>query len=575
MFQRFNTSRCLVKKLSLNQLPRINFSSFVRTHFHSLSLGRMASTGNCSVDEQLKLITRNLQEVIGKDRLRAILSEKHLCLYWGTATTGKPHVAYFVPMIKIADFLKAGCEVKVLLADLHAYLDNLKAPWELLEHRVKYYEEIIKAMLESINVPLDKLKFVRGTEFQLSRDYVLDVFKLSTVVTEHDAKKAGSEVVKQVQHPLLSGLLYPGLQALDEEYLKVDAQFGGVDQRKIFTLAEKYLPAMGYKKRIHLMNPMVPGLTGSKMSSSDEDSKIDLLDGASAVKKKLSKAFCEEGNIEDNGILAFAKFVIFSVLELRHQTGFVIERTEENGGNLTFKDYASLELAFAQKELHPLDLKNAASSFINDLLDPIRKKFETPELQKITNLAYPETKKPKGGNNGPTAKEVNPSRLDLKVGKILSAKKHPDADSLYMEEIDVGEEKPRTVVSGLADYVPLEELEGRLVVVICNLKPVKMRGILSQAMLLAASITGSEGKRQVTPLCPPADCKPGDRVVIKGYEHEIAGAPDEQLNPKKKIFETLQTDLLTNEDGVAEYKGCPMVTSAGQITAPLKNAQIS
>ncbi|XP_074626793.1 tyrosine--tRNA ligase, cytoplasmic-like isoform X1 [Acropora palmata] len=575
MLQRFNRSGCLVKKLSLNQLARINFSSFVRTHFHSLSLGRMASTGNCSVDEQLKLITRNLQEVIGKDRLRAILSEKHLCLYWGTATTGKPHVAYFVPMIKIADFLKAGCEVKVLLADLHAYLDNLKAPWELLEHRVKYYEEIIKAMLESINVPLDKLKFVRGTEFQLSRDYVLDVFKMSTVVTEHDAKKAGSEVVKQVQHPLLSGLLYPGLQALDEEYLKVDAQFGGVDQRKIFTLAEKYLPVMGYKKRIHLMNPMVPGLTGSKMSSSDEDSKIDLLDGASAVKKKLSKAFCEEGNIEDNGILAFAKFVIFSVLELRHQTGFVIERTEENGGNLTFKDYASLELAFAQKELHPLDLKNAASSFINDLLDPIRKKFETPELQKITNLAYPETKKPKGGSNGPTAKEVDPSRLDLKVGKILSAKKHPDADSLYLEEIDVGEDKPRTVVSGLADYVPLEELEGRLVVVMCNLKPVKMRGILSQAMLLAASITGSEGKRQVSPLCPPADCKPGDRVVIKGYEHEIAGAPDEQLNPKKKIFETLQTDLLTNEDGVAEYKGFPMVTSAGQITAPLKNAQIS
>jgi len=575
MLQRFNRSGCLVKKLSLNQLARINFSSFVRTHFHFLSLGRMASTGNCSVDEQLKLITRNLQEVIGKDRLRAILSEKHLCLYWGTATTGKPHVAYFVPMIKIADFLKAGCEVKVLLADLHAYLDNLKAPWELLEHRVKYYEEIIKAMLESINVPLDKLKFVRGTEFQLSRDYVLDVFKMSTVVTEHDAKKAGSEVVKQVQHPLLSGLLYPGLQALDEEYLKVDAQFGGVDQRKIFTLAEKYLPVMGYKKRIHLMNPMVPGLTGSKMSSSDEDSKIDLLDGASAVKKKLSKAFCEEGNIEDNGILAFAKFVIFSVLELRHQTGFVIERTEENGGNLTFKDYASLELAFAQKELHPLDLKNAASSFINDLLDPIRKKFETPELQKITNLAYPETKKPKGGSNGPTAKEVDPSRLDLKVGKILSAKKHPDADSLYLEEIDVGEDKPRTVVSGLADYVPLEELEGRLVVVMCNLKPVKMRGILSQAMLLAASITGSEGKRQVSPLCPPADCKPGDRVVIKGYEHEIAGAPDEQLNPKKKIFETLQTDLLTNEDGVAEYKGFPMVTSAGQITAPLKNAQIS
>merc|ERR1712002_317244 len=117
---------------------------------------------------------------------------------------------------------------------------------------------------------------------------------------------AGAEVVKQVSHPLLSGLLYPGLQALDEQYLGCDAQFGGVDQRKIFTYAEKYLPNLGYAKRAHLMNPMVPGLTGAKMSSSEEDSKIDLLDSASSVKKKLKKAFCEPGNITDNGVLPSA-----------------------------------------------------------------------------------------------------------------------------------------------------------------------------------------------------------------------------------------------------------------------------
>lgn len=88
------------------------------------------------------------------------------------------------------------------------------------------------------------------------REYTLDVYKLTASVTEHDAKKAGAEVVKQSADPLLSGLLYPGLQALDEQYLGVDAQFGGVDQRKIFTFAEKYLPKLGYDKRIHLMNPM-------------------------------------------------------------------------------------------------------------------------------------------------------------------------------------------------------------------------------------------------------------------------------------------------------------------------------
>ncbi len=72
----------------------------------------------------------------------------------------------------------------------------------------------------------------------------------------------------QVDDPLLSGLLYPLLQALDEHYLKVDGQFGGVDQRKIFILAEEQLPKLGkaFFKRFHLMNHMVPGLTGAKMS---------------------------------------------------------------------------------------------------------------------------------------------------------------------------------------------------------------------------------------------------------------------------------------------------------------------
>lgn len=82
------------------------------------------------------------------------------------------------------------------------------------------------------------------------------MFRLMSLVTEHDAKKAGAEVVKQVENPLLSGLVYPCLQALDEEYLKVDAQLGGIDQRKIFTFAEKILPYLGYEKRSHLMNAM-------------------------------------------------------------------------------------------------------------------------------------------------------------------------------------------------------------------------------------------------------------------------------------------------------------------------------
>ncbi|KAG2218868.1 hypothetical protein INT45_003935, partial [Circinella minor] len=346
---------------------------------------------NLTPDQKYDLITRNLQEVIGGDEIKKILAERDLKLYWGTAPTGRPHIGYFVPMTKIADFLAAGVEVKVLLADLHAFLDNMKAPLELVHHRVKYYEAIIKAVLTSIGVPIDKLKFVIGSEFELSKEYTMDSFKLAACITEHDAKKAGAEVVKQVASPLLSGLLYPGMQALDEEYLGVDCQFGGVDQRKIFVLAEKYLPQIGYKKRSHLMNPMVPGLAGSKMSASDPDSKIDFLDDAKTVQKKVKKAFCEEGNITENGLLSFIKSVYFPIksLNTQEETKFVCPRPEKWGGDIIYKDYATLESDFAEKKLHPGDFKGGVIQALNELLDPIRKVFEDPEVMKLNTLAYP------------------------------------------------------------------------------------------------------------------------------------------------------------------------------------------
>lgn len=64
--------------------------------------------------EKKNLIIRNLQEVLGEDKLDVLLKERDLKIYWGTATTGRPHIAYFVPISKIADFLKAGCEACIL-----------------------------------------------------------------------------------------------------------------------------------------------------------------------------------------------------------------------------------------------------------------------------------------------------------------------------------------------------------------------------------------------------------------------------------------------------------------------------
>ncbi|KAI8346196.1 tyrosyl-tRNA synthetase [Blakeslea trispora] len=356
---------------------------------------------NLTPEQKYDLITRNLQEVLGGDEMKKILAERDLKMYWGTAPTGKPHIGYFVPMTKIADFLSAGVEMSILLADIHAFLDNMKAPLELVQHRVKYYEAMIKTVLTSLGVPIEKLRFVVGSSYELSKEYTMDNFRLCAMVTEHDAKRAGAEVVKQVASPLLSGLMYPGMQALDEEYLGCDAQFGGVDQRKIFILAEKYMPLLGYKKRSHLMNPMVPGLTGSKMSASDPDSKIDFLDSPKDVQKKIKKAFCEEGNIEENGILSFIKSVYFPLKSLNGKPVFTCIRPEQYGGNMVYDNYEALEKDFADKKVHPGDLKAGVIAAINELLDPVRKAFEDPELQKLVELAYP-TPKP--------AEKVNPKK---------------------------------------------------------------------------------------------------------------------------------------------------------------------
>ncbi|XP_040185613.1 aminoacyl tRNA synthase complex-interacting multifunctional protein 1 isoform X2 [Rana temporaria] len=146
------------------------------------------------------------------------------------------------------------------------------------------------------------------------------------------------------------------------------------------------------------------------------------------------------------------------------------------------------------------------------------------------------------------ARPVDVSRLDLRVGCIISAKKHPDADSLYVEEVDVGEAAPRTVVSGLVKHIPLEEMQNRMAVLLCNLKPAKMRGTLSQAMVMCAS-----SPEKVEILEPPSGAVPGDRITFEGFP----GEPDKELNPKKKTWEQIQPDLLTNDGCVATYKGVP------------------
>jgi len=330
--------------------------------------------------EKLELIKRNLLEILGEEELDKAIKKNSFSLYWGTMTTGSVSFAYFFPMLKIADFLRAGAKVKILLADLHAALDGV--PWDLLEKRYRYYERAITLILKTIGVDSKNLEFVKGSDIQLDKNYFRDILKLSTLSSVSKATHSASEAVKTAQGDVkLSGLIYPLMQALDEEYLKVDAQFAGLDQRKIQVYAREFLPKIGYKARVELMIPMIKGLVGKQMSSSVESSKIDLLDDEKKVLKKVNSAEFNEGN-SDNGIMDILKYLIF-VMKGDKGEEFVVERPEKYGGNLTYSNFESLEKDVLAKKVHPLDVKNSLAREINKLLSLFRKDKKIHELYRV------------------------------------------------------------------------------------------------------------------------------------------------------------------------------------------------
>ncbi|KAF2829269.1 nucleic acid-binding protein [Ophiobolus disseminans] len=168
-------------------------------------------------------------------------------------------------------------------------------------------------------------------------------------------------------------------------------------------------------------------------------------------------------------------------------------------------------------------------------------------------------KQPKPQKAAPVEKPLSPALIDLRVGHILKAETHPNADSLFVSTIACGDapgtdntseyegQVVRTVCSGLNGLIPLAEMQNRKIVAVCNLKPVTMRGVKSCAMVLAASPRIAEGedahKGPVELVNPPEGAKAGERIYFEGWE----GEPEAVLNPKKKIWETIQPGFTTTD----------------------------
>jgi tyrosyl-tRNA synthetase len=338
-----------------------------------------------SVEERFNLIKRNTEEIVTEQELKDLLKKKkEPVMYIGTAITGRPHVAYFLWILKLADFLKAGFKVKVLLADIHGVLDN--TPWNVVDKRYDYYAKILPLMVSAIGGNTKHLEFVKGSEFELKPEYMYDVLQISSLASIHDLKKAASDVVKFGDNPKLSGLIYPIMQAVDEQYLGVDVQYGGIDQRKIFMFAREYLPKIGYNRRVEVMTPMLQSLIGKnvKMSASDVKSKIDILDDETTIRSKIQNAECVAGD-PDDGLMSFLKYVVMT-LKGDKKEKFVVKRDKKYGGDLVYHNYEQIEKDFVAKKLHPLDLKNAVAEEVIQILKPIWK--HRKELEALSKKAY-------------------------------------------------------------------------------------------------------------------------------------------------------------------------------------------
>ncbi|MDD3933705.1 tyrosine--tRNA ligase [Methanoculleus sp. UBA303] len=304
-----------------------------------------------------ELVTRNTVEVVTDEELRALIDRPVKRVYTGYEPSGEIHLGHMVTVNKLMDLQKAGFEVTVLIADLHAFL-NRKGTMEEIREIAEYNRRCFEGL------GLTGAKYVLGSDVQLTPEYELAVLKLSQAITLNRAKRSMDEVGRQMENPTVSQMVYPIMQMVDIATLGVDAAVGGIDQRKIHMLAREHLPSIGYPAPVCIHTPIISGLDGKKMSSS-AGNVISVADSGEDIRQKMKKAFCPP-EVENNPVLQILQYHVFP------RTGAVtIRRPAKFGGDREFAVYEDLERAYAAGEIHALDLKSAAADHLIDILTPV------------------------------------------------------------------------------------------------------------------------------------------------------------------------------------------------------------
>ena len=327
--------------------------------------------------ENTVILKKNTAEVVTLEECKDLVPDNSEA-YIGFEPSGLPHIAILIYVNKINELVKLGFNVKVLLADWHARVnDKLGGDIDLIR---KSGETLRKSMLYA--GLLDGVQFIWATDLVANPDYwelLLQTAKNSSLLrirrslpimgrTEEDADKDFSKYI------------YPLMQVTDVFYLNSDIAIGGTDQRHAYMLARDIAGKMGRKKPILVEMPLISSLKGKgrmddfkKMSKSDPDSALFLTDSEDDIRRKIKNAFCPMGIVDGNPVIDIMKYVIFPY----YATEIEINRPESHGGPYTIHSFGELESKYLNSEIHPMDLKKALTQILINVILPVSNKLNS------------------------------------------------------------------------------------------------------------------------------------------------------------------------------------------------------
>jgi tyrosyl-tRNA synthetase len=339
-----------------------------------------------TIDEKLAIVAEVGEEIIQPDELKTLLeNEQKLIAYDGFEPSGQIHIAQgLLRAINVNKMIKAGVTFKMFVADWHAMANNkMGGDLEKIQTVGKYFIEVWKAC----GMDLSRVEFVWASDVVRDPNY----WKLVLQVGKSNALKRFVRTAEMMgREESLDGLtgahvMYSCMQVADIFTLGAQITQLGMDQRKVNMLAREVGNQLGYWKPVVISHHMLMGLGKPatetedktkrtielKMSKSHPDSAIFMTDTTEDIVRKINKAWCLEGEVAENPVLEYCKYIVFERVD-----SMTIERPEKFGGNVTFASYEELEVAFAARAIHPMDLKNAVAQILDTLIQPVRDHFE-------------------------------------------------------------------------------------------------------------------------------------------------------------------------------------------------------